>query len=124
MNNAKFKLYRARDSHFYYRLYTDDFFIIMDGEADRAAYAFKEDCRKAIDEIRRNAADDKCYLREEAMMDEYYFVFVDENGEILAISEFYETEMLRDSAILFFKAIVPDASVEDITEPSVSNVVH
>jgi len=124
MNNAKFRIYKAKDSHFYYRLYADDLYIILDGEADREAYMLKDDCRKAIDEIRRNAADDRRYLREVAMLDEYYFVFVDENGEILAMSELFETEIQRDCAIQLFKTLVPDAPVEDITEFFVSNTLH
>lgn len=58
---------------------------------------------------------DERYRRRTSANDQFYFVLVAANGEVIGVSETYTTERRRDDGIEAVKRIAPEASIEDTT---------
>lgn len=111
MKNPKFQIFTGRDGQFYFRLRGGGGEIILASEG----YTSKAGCQNGIRSVKENAPLDERYRRRTSANDQFYFVLVAANGEVIGVSETYTTERRRDEGIEAVKRIAPDAPIEDTT---------
>ena len=111
MKFPKFQIYTGKDDQFYFRLHAGNGEVILSSEG----YVSKAGCQNGISSVQENALNDERYRRKTAANDQYYFVLVAANGEVIGTSETYTTERRREDGIAAVKKTAPDAPVEDIT---------
>lgn len=111
MKNPKFQIYTGEDKQFYFRLCAVNGEIILGSEG----YVSKSGCDNGVRSVKENAAKDERYQRKTAEDEQYYFVLVAANGEVIGKSETYSSERSRDDGVEAVKRTAPDAPVEEIT---------
>ena len=111
MNNAKFQIFQSTVTYqFYYHLYAINGEIILRGEG----FTTKPSCQNGIISVKQNATYDTSYDRKTANDGEYYFTLKAPNGEIIGVSEMFNTSYSRDMVINAVKIDAPKALVEDL----------
>lgn len=76
-------------------------------------YTTKDNCEKGVDSVKKNAADDQRFEREEASNGQFYFNLKATNGEIIGTSQRYTSTGARENGIDSVKENAPKAQVED-----------
>ncbi len=109
MRNPKFQIFVGKDNQFYFRLIAGNGETILASEG----YKAKAGCQNGINSVKENAPNDNRYQRKTSANDQFYFVLVAANGEIIGTSEMYTTKQGRDKGIEAVKNTAPTAPVED-----------
>lgn len=78
-------------------------------------YSSKSNCENGIESVKRNAIDDDKYDRRMSINGKFFFTLEATNGQIIGVSEMYESETSRNNGITFVKANAPDAIIQDTT---------
>jgi Uncharacterized conserved protein len=76
-------------------------------------YSAKAGCENGIESVKKNAPDDARYDKKTSANGKFYFNLKAANGQIIGISEMYETEASRDNGIESVKKNAPDAEIVD-----------
>ena len=109
---AKFQIFESSvNGQYYYRLRSANNEIILSGEG----YTTKQSCLNGVSSVKNNAPYDSRYERRVSTNNKYYFVLKAANGEIIGVSEMYESSYGRDNGIAAVKRDAPGAVVEDLT---------
>lgn len=75
-------------------------------------YSTKAACENGVESVRKNASDDSKYERKNSSNGKYYFNLKAGNGQIIGISEMYESSAGMENGVESIKKNAPDASVE------------
>lgn len=105
--DARFVVKVARDGQFFFSFVSPEGRKILGSEM----YKAKASAFNGIASIKRNAPDSKRYDRMVARNGKFYFTLEAGNHEIIGMSDFYETEELREQAIATVMWCAPDAEV-------------
>ncbi len=109
MNNPKYKIIIGADELFYFHLIARNGEIILASEG----YTTQANCHKGIDAVKENAQIDYRYHRKRSTDEQYYFVLVAANGEVIGTSEMYVAEKGCEQGIAAVKETASDAPVDD-----------
>jgi uncharacterized protein len=111
MENPKFQVNRSSaNNQYYYRLRSKNGEPILSGEG----YTTKQSCLNAIASVKINAPYDSRYERKTASNGQLYFVLKAANGEVIGVSETYNTSQARENGIEAVKRDAPGAPIEDL----------
>ncbi|MFO8234733.1 MAG: YegP family protein [Bacteroidales bacterium] len=88
MNNPEFQIYQSTVNYqFYYHLNARNSEIILRGEG----YTTKQGCQNGINSVKQNAPYDSSYDRKTANDGTFYITSKAPKGEIIGVSEMYNT---------------------------------
>lgn len=109
--SARYELFKATNSHFYFRLRAGNSQIILQSEG----YLQKSGAENGIQSVRENSPFDSRYKRLTSNRNKPYFTLTALNGQVIGVSEEYETTQGRENGILSVKQNGPTAPVVDLT---------
>merc|ERR1712039_723987 len=111
---GKFELFKSdKNGEFYFRLKAGNGEIILASEG----YKAKAGAQNGIESVRTNAVISERFDRRESKNGHPYFVLKAGNGEIIGVSEMYESgKTSRDHGIDSVAKNAPDAKFEDLVE--------
>lgn len=108
---AKFTISRRANGQYYFNLKADNGEIILSSEG----YTSKTGCINGVEAVKFNAIYDSRYEKKISYNNKYYFILKAPNGQVIGISEMYESSYSRDNGILAVKRYAPPAIVFDIS---------
>lgn len=108
---GKFEIYKDKRGEFRFRLKASNGQIIMASEG----YSGKSACSNGVDSVRKNAVDDKRYVRKETKSGKYMFNLKAGNSQVIGTSESYESVAARDNGVASVKKNAPEAKLDDQT---------
>ena len=111
---ARFVVKVAKDGQFFFSFLSPEGRKILGSEM----YKAKASAFNGIASIKRNAPDSKRYERLMARNGKLYFTIEAGNHEIIGMSDFYETEELREQAVATVMWCAPDAEVFEEIQPA------
>jgi uncharacterized protein len=79
-------------------------------------YTVKVNCKNGIESVKTNSQDDSKYERKTSKNDKLYFTLHATNGQVIGMSEMYDSESGRSNGIDSVKNNAPGAFIEDETE--------
>ena len=108
---AKFVITKRTNGDYQFNLKAGNGQIILTSEG----YATKSGCQNGIQSVKNHAPYNSYYDRKTSTNWKYYFSLKASNGQVIGVSEMYETSSGRDSGIESVKNNAPSASIEDLT---------
>lgn len=109
---GKFVISKRTNGEFQFNLKAGNGEVILSSEG----YTTKANCTNGIDSVKRNAQDDSKYERKTSSNGKFYFTLNATNGQIIGVSEMYDSESGRVNGIDSVKNNAPSAEVEDQTK--------
>lgn len=109
--SARYELYKGNDSQFYFKLKAGNGEIILHSEG----YTQKSGAENGIRSVRDNSPYDSRYKRLSSRRYKPYFTLTASNGEVIGVSEEYESTQGRENGISSVKRNGPTAPVVDLT---------
>jgi hypothetical protein len=114
--NPKFQIFEGIDNEYYFRLRAQNGEIILQSEN----YTTKSGAQSGVGSVQRHSDDRKNYEVRKAENGSWYFVLRSDNkilpGQVIGISEMYETEEAAHNGIASVMAVAPTAPLEDETK--------
>lgn len=109
---GKFTLNKSTNSQYYFNLKADNGQVILTSEM----YVSKQGCQNGINSVKTNSPYDSNYQRKISTNDKYYFTLHSpSNGQVIGVSEMYESSSGRDNGIESVKSNAPGAQTIDNT---------
>ena len=108
---SAFVLKKNTAAKFHFNLRADNNETILTSEL----YETKNGALNGIESVRKNAPDEKRYVRKSATNNSPYFVLTATNGEIIGTSELYSTATARENGIKAVMKTAPGAPLVDNT---------
>lgn len=108
---GKFEITKRKNGEFQFNLKAGNGQVILASEG----YTKKENCKNGIESVKKNSQVDARFEKLEAKNGKPYFNLRATNGQIIGISEMYESVTSRDNGIASVKKNAPDAEVVDLT---------
>jgi uncharacterized protein YegP (UPF0339 family) len=106
---AKFVVTKRQNGEFQFNLKAGNGEIILTSEG----YAARAGCNTGIESVRKNASDDSKFDQKVSKDNRFYFNLKATNGQIIGVSEMYNTEAAREQGIESVKKNAPAADVAD-----------
>lgn len=78
-------------------------------------YSSKVNCQNGIDSVKTNSQIDERFDRKTASNGKPYFNLKASNGQVIGMSEMYESTSARDTGIESVKTNAPSATTEDLS---------
>ena len=76
-------------------------------------YMTKAGCENAIESTRRNSLREEAFEKKITSNGKFYFWLKAQNGQIMATSNYYESENQRDNGIELVKKYAPDTKIKE-----------
>jgi uncharacterized protein len=111
MENPKFTILKGSNNQYYFNLKARNGEKILASEG----YTTNAGCRVGIASVKGNAPYDSRYDRRIAQNLQYYFNLKASNGEVIGVSEMYNTIQGREIGIEAVKKDAPNAPIEDLS---------
>lgn len=108
---AKFEISKRKNNEFQFNLKASNGEIILASEG----YTTKENCKKGIESVKRNGANENMFDLKHSKNNKYYFNLKATNGQVIGTSEMYESASGRDNGVRSVMRNAPTASVVDLT---------
>lgn len=108
---GKFEVYTDKAGETRFRLKAGNGQVILASEG----YKKKASCMNGIASVRKNSQDDKRFERTETKTGKPRFNLRAANGQVIGVSETYESVAARDNGIASVAKNAPDAAVDDQT---------
>jgi uncharacterized protein YegP (UPF0339 family) len=108
---GKFVIKKKNNGEFQFSLLADNHQAILVSEG----YAAKAGATNGIDSVKANAGTESRYERKQSTNGKFYFTLKATNGQVIGVSELYESEAGRENGISSVKRNAPSATVEDLT---------
>jgi len=108
---AKFEITKRKSGEFQYNLKAGNGEIILTSEG----YKTKDGCKNGIESVKRNSQVDARYHKQASKDGKLYFNLKSSNGQVVGVSETYESESGRTNGIASVKKNAPIADVVDMT---------
>ena len=109
--SAKFEIYNDKAGEFRFRLKSANGQNILASEG----YKAKAGCINGIESVKKNAADDARYERNETKAGKHAFNLKAANAQVIGVSQSYETAASRDKGIASVKKNAAEAEIVDLT---------
>lgn len=109
MTHPTFEITKSTNGQFHFNLTARNGEKILHSEL----YTTKSNCEKGVESVKKNAANDERFEREEASNGQYYFNLKASNGEIIGTSQRYTSSSARDNGIASVKENASKAQVEE-----------
>ena len=106
---GKFEITTRKSGEFQFNLKAGNGQIILASEG----YSTKAACHNGIESVKKNAQDDSKFERKTSSNGKPYFNLKASNGQVIGISEQYETESNRENGIESVKKNAPEAEISD-----------
>ena len=106
---GKFEITTRKNGEFQFNLKAGNGQIILASEG----YSTKAACQNGIESVKKNSQDDSKFERKTSSNGKPYFNLKASNGQIIGISEQYETESNRENGIESVKKNAPEAEISD-----------
>jgi hypothetical protein len=106
---GKFVVKKARNGQYMFNLHAGNGEIILTSEQ----YKERGSALNGCESVKKNAGEDKRYVRENAKNGKFYFKLKAGNHQVIGMSEMYDSETAREAGITSVKNHAPGASVED-----------
>jgi len=106
---GKFEITTRKSGEFQFNLKAGNGQIILASEG----YSTKAACQNGIESVKKNSQDDSKFERKTSSNGKPYFNLKASNGQIIGISEQYETESNRENGIESVKKNAPEAEISD-----------
>lgn len=108
---GKFEVYTDKAGETRFRLKAGNGQVILASEG----YKKKASCMNGIASVRKNSQEDKRFERTTTKNGKPRFNLRAGNGQVIGVSETYESEAARDNGIASVAKNAPDAKVDDQT---------
>ncbi len=108
---GKFEINKRKNGEFQFNLKAPNGKIILSGEG----YTQKVKCIDSIQSVKRYVQDDNRFDKKKATNGKYYFNLKAGNGQVIGVSEMYDTEASMRQGIDSVKTNATTASLEDFT---------
>ncbi len=108
---AKFEITKRKNGEYQFNLKAPNGEIILTSEG----YVKKVDCINGIQSVRKNASDDGRFDRKKSVNGKHYFNLKAGNGQVIGVSEMYETESSMKHGLESVKIHAPLATLNDMT---------
>lgn len=108
---GKFEVFTDKAGEFRFRLKAGNGQVILASEG----YTAKASALNGIESVRKNAQDDGRFERAETKNGKFRFNLKAGNGQVIGVSETYESAAARDNGVASVAKNAPDAKVEDLT---------
>ena len=106
---GKFEITTRKSGEFQFNLKAGNGQIILASEG----YSTKAACQNGIESVKKNSQDDSKFEKKTSKDGKPYFNLKASNGQIIGISEQYETESNRENGIESVKKNAPEAEISD-----------
>lgn len=106
---GKFIITKRTNGEFQFSLKATNGQIILSSEG----YSTNSNCRNGIESVITNAQNDSNFERKVSSNNKVYFNLKAANGQIIGISQMYESEVSRDNGILSVRNNVIQATIDD-----------
>ena len=107
---AKFEIKTRKDGEFQFNLKATNGQVILTSEG----YSTKSACKNGIESVKKNSQDESRFEKLASKNGKFYFNLKSTNGQIIGVSEMYETETSRNNGIASVQKNAPDAEVVEI----------
>jgi uncharacterized protein YegP (UPF0339 family) len=111
MATGKFEIYKDKAGAFRFRLKATNGQTILASEG----YVQIAGAKNGIESVRKNAPDAARYENRESKGGKFSFVLKAANGQIIGVSEQYDTAPARAKGIASVQATAPGARLDDLT---------
>ena len=108
---GKFEITKRKNGEFQFNLKAGNGQIILTSEG----YTTRASCDNGIESVRKNSPDDSKFERKESSNGKSYFNLKASNGQIIGVSQMYETDSARDNGIASVKTNATDATIDNQT---------
>lgn len=108
---AKFEITKRKNGEFQFNLKATNGEVILTSEG----YAAKYSCKKGIDSVRKNSANDKRFEKKTAKDNRLYFNLKASNGQVIGTSEMYNSEAALNNGIASVKKNAAEATLVDLS---------
>jgi uncharacterized protein YegP (UPF0339 family) len=105
--SGKFEVYNDKAGEFRFRLKAGNGQTILASEG----YASKTSCNNGIESVKSNASIEARYERKQTPTGKFTFALKSTNGQVIGVSESYESAASRDNGVESVKNNAPDAAV-------------
>ncbi|MBL8559099.1 MAG: YegP family protein [Hyphomonadaceae bacterium] len=106
-----FELYKDKAGEFRFRLKATNGNIILTGES----YKVRASLEKGVASVQKNAAIEARYEKSGEAKGKFRFKLKASNGQIIGVSEAYDTAAARDKGVASVMANAPGAKIKDLT---------
>lgn len=107
---SKFEITKRKNGEFQFNLKAGNGQVILTSEG----YVSKDSCKNGIESVKKNGAIDERYERKTATNGKPFFNLKATNGQVIGVSEMYESESARENGIASVKKNAPTADVVDL----------
>ena len=111
---SKFIITRRSDAEFQFNLIARNGEKILHSEG----YTTRENCLNGIKSVKSHAHDDNNYEHKISINSKYYFILKAANGQVIGVSEMYETSVGKEKGI---EAVKKNAGEADVLDRSQAN---
>lgn len=108
---GKFEITKRKNGEFQFNLKAGNGEIILTSEG----YIAKDSCKKGIESVRKNRQMEKRFATQMSKDNKYHFNLKAANGQVIGVSETYNTEASMKNGMASVKRNAPDASLVDLT---------
>lgn len=109
---GKFVITKRKNGEFQFNLLAGNGEVILASEG----YASKPSCLNGVKSVMKNAADVKRFEAKIAKNGKHHFNLKATNGQVIGISEMYESQSGCESGIASVRKNAPGATIEDKTK--------
>lgn len=106
---GKFVVNLRSNGDYQFNLKADNGKVILTSQG----YAGKDSCLNGVHSVKQNAPHDENYDRQTSANGKPYFNLKAGNGQIIGLSEMYESTAARENGIESVKKNAPDAVIEE-----------
>lgn len=108
---GKFVITKRTNGEYQFNLKAGNGQVILTSEG----YSSKANCQNGIDSVKTNSQIDERFDRKTASNGKPYFNLKASNGQVIGMSEMYESTSARDNGIESVKTNAPSATTEDLS---------
>lgn len=109
---GKFVITKRKNGEFQFNLLAGNGQVILASEG----YASKPSCMNGVKSVMKNAADAKRFEAKVAKNGKYHFNLKATNGQVIGVSEMYESQASCENGIVSVAKNAPGAVIEDKTK--------
>lgn len=108
---SKFEITKRKNGEFQFNLKAGNGEIILTSEG----YVAKYSCKKGIDSVRKNSMNERRFEKKMSKDNRPYFTLKASNGQVVGVSEMYNSEAAMLNGIASVKKNAPGATLVDLT---------
>lgn len=106
---GKFVITKRKNGEFQFNLKAGNGEIILTSEG----YVTRSGCMTGINSVKRNSQDDSKFERKDSKNSKFYFNLKATNGQVIGVSEMYNTQTSRENGIESVKTNALSAAIVD-----------